>query len=340
MGVGDDALWEVQWHSWKGRAVRRLVLTRRGLRRSVWALAVVVVIMVSLVSLFPVALKGLFSSFTVEAARRENRARQVQTAELQEQLARVLDVLAASVQRARRLAWATRAPDNMWRRALQPRPPVDGDDEALATWLEVVLSHLDALESSLDPARVSPPCGMRSLPLTSPLGPERAVPVALFGWRVSPFTGTQMANHGVVWASQLGEPVLAPGGGTVLYAGAPRETRANEWSKFGTIVVLDHGKGVHTVYGHLASTSVRRGQVVARGERLGFVGQTGWTKVPALYYEIRWPLGETSKPVDPALVSVNLRVEDLDGRLADPVGGLPDDYALIEHLGGVQPSRS
>jgi murein DD-endopeptidase MepM/ murein hydrolase activator NlpD len=97
---------------------------------------------------------------------------------------------------------------------------------------------------------------------------------------------------------------------------------------------------VLTVYGHLGETSLRRGQIVARGQRIGTVGRTGWTKVPALYYEVRWPLGGLSRPVDPALVTVGLRVEDLGSRLADPLAGLPDDFGLIEHLRGGEPPRT
>ncbi len=341
MGVSaDDALWELQWHSGQGKRVRRLLLTRRGLRRGVWALAVLGLILFVVVSLFPVALKGLFSSFTVEAARRENRARRLQTEELREQLGVQLAALAAATSRARRVAWSMGLPADRWRQPLPAAPASDADDEAVSTWIELASSGLGALEGLLQPATVRPPCDLVSLPLASPVAADRAVPLALFGWRVSPFTGKQMANHGITMACQLGEPILAPGTATVQFVGSPRERTDNEWSRYGMVLVLDHGGGVLSVYGHLRESALRRGQAVARGQKIGTVGQTGWTKVPALYYEVRWPIGGVSKPVDPALVGVGLRVEDLESRLADPLGGLPDDYALVEHLRGGAPVRA
>ena len=71
-----------------------------------------------------------------------------------------------------------------------------------------------------------------------------------------------------------------------------------------------------------------------RAQRLGSVGQTGWTRVPALYYEVRWPVDDGSRPIDPGLVTPTMPVEDLDTRLADPSGGLPGGFALVEHLVG------
>jgi murein DD-endopeptidase MepM/ murein hydrolase activator NlpD len=97
---------------------------------------------------------------------------------------------------------------------------------------------------------------------------------------------------------------------------------------------VDHGGGVMTIYAHLRDTLVKRGQVVARAQRLGSVGQTGWTRVPALYYEVRWPVDDDSKPIDPGLVTPTVPVEDLDARLADPTGGLPGGFALVQHLVG------
>ena len=169
-------------------------------------------------------------------------------------------------------------------------------------------------------------CPLSSLPIASPIDAARAVPVALFGWRVSPFTGKTMAQYGVTLAASQGEPVVAPGAGRVLFAGSVRERKANEWTRLGNLVVVDHGGGVMTIYAHLRDTLVKRGQVVARAQRLGSVGQTGWTRVPALYYEVRWPVDDGSKPIDPGLVTPTVPVEDLDARLADPTGGLPGGF--------------
>lgn len=112
-----------------------------------------------------------------------------------------------------------------------------------------------------------------------------------------------------------------------------RERRANEWTRFGTVVVVDHGGAVFTVYGHLGEATVKKGQAVTRGTRLGRVGMTGWTRVPALYYEVRWPRLAGGAPIDPALLCIALPLDDLDARVADPRAGLPDDFANLSHLG-------
>jgi murein DD-endopeptidase MepM/ murein hydrolase activator NlpD len=118
----------------------------------------------------------------------------------------------------------------------------------------------------------------------------------------------------------------------VLFAGTVRERRANEWNQFGNIVVIDHGGQVLSVLGHLREISVRRGQALARGDRVGSVGQTGWTRVPALYFEVRWPWQGATVPVDPALVALALPLEDIDARLDRPDYDLPAGFALVEHL--------
>jgi murein DD-endopeptidase MepM/ murein hydrolase activator NlpD len=149
-----------------------------------------------------------------------------------------------------------------------------------------------------------------------------------------------MAQNGTTLAAPQGEPVLAAGAGKVLFAGSARERKANEWTRFGNIVVVDHGGKVVTVYAHLRDVLVRRGQAVTRAQRLGSVGQTGWTRVPALYYEVRWPLDERSRPIDPGLVTPTVPVEDLDARLADPTAGLPGGFAILDHLIGGRGERA
>ncbi len=72
---------------------------------------------------------------------------------------------------------------------------------------------------------------------------------------------------------------------------------------------------------------------MTRGTRLGRVGMTGWTRVPALYYEVRWPRLAGGAPIDPALLCIALPLDDLDARVADPRAGLPDDFADLSHLG-------
>jgi murein DD-endopeptidase MepM/ murein hydrolase activator NlpD len=301
--------------------------------------AVVLVAMLLVVAALPLGLRGFLTSFTIDAAQRENRSLRVRGDELREKESRLATVLFEEVQRARRVAWVVGAEPRLWLPPCPLIPQAASGDEAVKSWLQTQVERLGLLGESLSSLHDGPPCPLSSVPFASPVNRQRAVPTALFGWRMSPFTGKTAANYGTTLAAQLGEPVLAPGPGKVLFAGEVRERRANEWTRFGNLVVVDHGGGVVTIFGQLREVAVRRGQIVARGQRLGSVGQTGWTRVPALYYEVRWPVAGGSAPVDPGLVTPTLPVEDLDARLANPTGGLPAGFARIEHLVGVGPGR-
>jgi murein DD-endopeptidase MepM/ murein hydrolase activator NlpD len=100
-----------------------------------------------------------------------------------------------------------------------------------------------------------------------------------FGERQDPFNGEGAFHQGIDISGTLGEPVRAPADGTVLMAGPA--------SGYGQEVMLDHGHGVHTLYGHLSGFAVTSGQDVHRGEIIGYVGSEGRSTGPHLHYEVR-----------------------------------------------------
>ena len=108
-----------------------------------------------------------------------------------------------------------------------------------------------------------------------------------FGRRPSPFTGTLEQHRGIDIDAREGTPVKAPAPGTVIEAGAMGE--------YGTALVLDHGHGVRSVYGHLDRVLARRGQRVERGQVVGVTGSTGRSSGPHLHYEVR----VHDRPVNP-----------------------------------------
>ncbi len=57
---------------------------------------------------------------------------------------------------------------------------------------------------------------------------------------------------------------------------------------YGNHVIVDHGNGYQTLYGHLSSLDVSQGQYVSKGQRLGTMGSTGWSTGPHLHFEIRY----------------------------------------------------
>lgn len=109
-----------------------------------------------------------------------------------------------------------------------------------------------------------------------------------FGERTSPFTDKKEFHTGLDIVARVGTPVLAPGDGTVLFAGAAEGG--------GCTVTLDHQGGLTTSYGHLRDVAVAKGQTVRRGDCLGHVGDLGQATGPHLHYEARLD----GVPVNPA----------------------------------------
>ena len=86
---------------------------------------------------------------------------------------------------------------------------------------------------------------------------------------------------GIDIAAGSGAPIYAADGGVVVYAG---------WINggYGNMIMIDHGNGYHTVYGHLSSVNVRCGQSVYGGNVIGYAGSTGNSTGPHLHFEIRY----------------------------------------------------
>jgi murein DD-endopeptidase MepM/ murein hydrolase activator NlpD len=102
--------------------------------------------------------------------------------------------------------------------------------------------------------------------------------------------GGGKVNDGINIAAGIGTPVLAAGDGVVVYSG-------NEIGVFGGLILVDHGGGWVTAYGHLAQLQVARGDKVKTGQAIGGVGDTGYVDQPQLHFEIR----KDRSPIDPIL---------------------------------------
>lgn len=106
--------------------------------------------------------------------------------------------------------------------------------------------------------------------------------------------GRRQVHHGVEFINPRGTPVLAVGGGTVIYAGSDSEIEFGPRTDFyGNLVVIEHGVTtfdgltVYSLYGHLDRVVVEEGDRVQSGDRIGIVGDTGIADGPHLHFEIR-----------------------------------------------------
>ena len=99
-----------------------------------------------------------------------------------------------------------------------------------------------------------------------------------FGVRLDPFTG-HLAHH-------MGLDIPAPTGTAVLASGGGRVSAAGPHGAYGKAIVIDHGNGVQTLYGHCSKLFVRVGDVVMPHQRIAAVGSTGRSTGPHLHFEV------------------------------------------------------
>lgn len=109
-----------------------------------------------------------------------------------------------------------------------------------------------------------------------------------FGYRHNPFGPGMDFHPGLDIGAPMGTTISAAAGGTVIQAGW--------YGGYGNFIVIDHGGGVSTGYGHCSQIFVAAGQTVQRGQAIGAVGSTGASTGPHLHFEVR----VDGKPVDPA----------------------------------------
>jgi murein DD-endopeptidase MepM/ murein hydrolase activator NlpD len=99
-----------------------------------------------------------------------------------------------------------------------------------------------------------------------------------FAYRKSPFTNEREFHEGLDISARTGTEVIAPADGVVSEIG--------KTYGFGNLLIISHGYGLKTTYGHLSSILVRKGQKVKRGEKIALTGSTGRTTGPHLHYEV------------------------------------------------------
>ena len=110
-----------------------------------------------------------------------------------------------------------------------------------------------------------------------------------FGYRLDPFYHTFTFHGGMDFTAETGTEVYATGDGRVA------KSVGDGWG-YGNHIIVNHGYGYTTLYGHLSRFAVKPGTAVKRGQLIGYVGSTGRSTGPHLHYEVR----KNNNPLNPA----------------------------------------
>lgn len=119
-----------------------------------------------------------------------------------------------------------------------------------------------------------------------------------FGWRIDPIYKVPRMHEGIDFSAPIGTPIYATGDGVVSLV---------EYGDrgYGNHVVITHGFGYQTLYGHMSKVKAKIGQHVSRGDVIGYVGSSGKSTAPHCHYEVI----KNGKKIDP----INFFFNDLTG---------------------------
>jgi murein DD-endopeptidase MepM/ murein hydrolase activator NlpD len=141
-----------------------------------------------------------------------------------------------------------------------------------------LLELIEQLESKQDKLASSPA-----------IWPAKGWLTSRFGNRISPFTNRRQFHAGIDIAGARGTDVIAPANAKVAFAG--------KRGPLGNSVILDHGHGVRTIYGHTEEVFVKRGERVQRGQKIASLGNSGRSTGPHLHYVVEVE-GKARNPLD------------------------------------------
>ena len=147
---------------------------------------------------------------------------------------------------------------------------------------------------------------LAAIPAIQPVSNKNLTRIASgFGVRIDPVYKVAKRHEGLDFAAPIGTPIYATADGRVADV-------ASSSGGYGNHVIIDHGYGYQTLYGHMSRMKAHRGQFIKRGEVIGYVGSTGKSTGPHCHYEVH----RGGKPVDPVYYFYNdLSPEQFDRML-------------------------
>jgi murein DD-endopeptidase MepM/ murein hydrolase activator NlpD len=270
------------------QAVRKFRMPRRWLKRGVVGGGAALVL----------GLLTVGHYFTLLSASSENRSLQEENAQLRSQVLLVQEKVAhvqATLDRVERFdaklrSAVTHLQDPERNLAIGPLGAPEGPVAAATPAARENPAALPGRIASLDTEAHRQESSLRELSeyfedqksmlaSTPAIWPTQGWVTSDFGARLDPYSAGRSMHQGLDISTPHGQPVLTPSDGTVVF-------NATEGG-YGKVLVIDHGYGVKTRYGHLSETFVRLGERVVRGQKIAAVGNTGRSTGPHLHYEVR-----------------------------------------------------
>jgi len=144
----------------------------------------------------------------------------------------------------------------------------------LSRQMENRTDQLGVLEAQLFEQAVKKKAMPTMMPVSAPFNASG------FGMRIDPITGQNALHEGIDFIADSGTPVIAAAGGVVQFAGFHPQ--------YGNMIDIDHGNDLVTRYAHLSKVLAKEGDVLQRGRRIAYSGNTGRTTGPHLHFEVRF----------------------------------------------------
>jgi murein DD-endopeptidase MepM/ murein hydrolase activator NlpD len=173
------------------------------------------------------------------------------------------------------------AQDYIVKRLKSDRRALEAAEERLAQDSQKVTSLILAKTQTTPGLVFQPGTGQMMYPTIGPI-------TSSFGWRMHPILGYEKFHSGIDFGADYGSVIYAADRGTVIFAGW--------YGGYGNAVIIDHGKGITTLYGHASELYVSEGQAVQKGTPIAAVGSTGFSTGPHLHFEVR----ANGEPTDPS----------------------------------------
>jgi murein DD-endopeptidase MepM/ murein hydrolase activator NlpD len=227
---------------------------------------------------------GMAGSYTRMAlkAQRYNQLREEKKA-LKDQYAQLEQIAQENELQAQSLSSLAGEVSSLY--GLKPDPAFQDDDPASASLQQFYALRMTAMSGaasvgiSMGELHDASTRDWIRLAAAPTLWPVQGRITGSFGERIDPFSGEGAFHRGVDISGEVGTRIIAPADGIVRFS--------SQMNGYGRTVMVDHGNGISTLYGHMSGFAVSPGQLVHRGDTLGYVGQSGRSTGPHLHYEVR-----------------------------------------------------